>query len=83
MISPSLVEQVDVRQAVGATAGLLKGQGQLGPQHCQVDLRLATVQAQLYAETLLDVGVHPPHYHCHVFTLGMCVGVKLNEHLQA
>lgn len=73
VISAALVEEVEVHQAIGATVGLLKGQGQLGPQHCQVDLRLATVQAQLFAETLLDIRVHPPHCHCHVLALRMYV----------
>lgn len=65
----ALVEQVKVHQTVDAAVRLLRGQSQLGPQCCQVDLRLSTVQTQLLAETLPDIRVHPPHHHCQVLTL--------------
>lgn len=79
LTGPALVEKVKVHQTVGATVGLLKGESQLRPQCCQVDLRLVTVQAHQLAEAVMGVGVHPPHHHCQVLTLR--IGVKwLNHH---
>lgn len=82
LLNLALAEKVEVHEAIDPTVVLLKGQSQLRSQCCCVNLRLATVQAQLLAETLLDEGHYSPHYQCHIFTLGIGVG-SLSSHSEA